>query len=113
MKKAIEIKPAIGYLYPGIFNMLSGLRLFEMRPREDNASDTGIIYLSDYRSYKRELSSFRETYAQARDAIYNIFIRPEELGIHTFSMNIWLERGGDFPRHILFMIFSPVIFRLI
>ena len=87
MKKAIEIKPAIGYLYPGIFNMLSGLRLFEMRPREDNASDTGIISLSDYRSYKRELSSFRETYAQARDAIYNIFIRPEELGIHTFSMN--------------------------
>ena len=87
LKKAMEIKPAIGYLYPGVFNILTGLRLFEMRPREDPDADTGIIYLSDYRAFKRELASFRETYEQARAAIYNIFIRPEEIGIRTLSMN--------------------------
>lgn len=64
---------------------------------------TGHIPYITYSLLTHEINSFRDIYSQARDAIYNVFMRPEELKILALPEDILdsyriysLEKGNSF-----------------
>ena len=103
LRQAMELKPAIGYFYAYFHGMLNQLFDAELCMKESGITGTGHIPDITYGLLAHEINSFRDTYSQARDAIYNIFMRPEELRILTLPEDILdlyriysLEKGDSF-----------------
>ena len=83
LKEAVNIEPAISYIYPFFQMTLNQLWNGKHFIEEGKEND----YLTDtiFSSLAKEVSHFREYYEQARTAVYSIFMRPEELHVPVTS----------------------------
>lgn len=103
LRQAMNLKPAIGYFYAYFHGILNQLYDAELSMKESGITGTGHIPDITYSLLTHEINSFRDIYSQAREAIYNVFMRPEELKIHALPEDILdsyriysLEKGDSF-----------------
>ncbi|MBO4311092.1 MAG: hypothetical protein J5856_08515 [Lachnospiraceae bacterium] len=79
LEKAVSLKPELVYIYPFFQLTLNQLWVINKNTKKRQ----GEVTFADksYTTLVKEISNFKENYYQGREAIYSIFMRPEQLKI--------------------------------